>query len=372
MRATKAIVNLARLKYNIAQLQSLINPKSVMMAVVKANAYGHGALKVAEAAIEAGVSWLGVALPEEGAELRESGITVPILVLGQIDKSQSSLPIQYDLVQTVSSIAVARQLNEESRRLNKAVKIHLKLDTGMGRLGFQTIEEVLKASMDLKSMSSIHMEGAFTHFAAADEADHTYTKLQIRKFKNMIHIMQKSGIQLNWIHASNSAGIFNFPEANFSMVRPGISVYGYYPSAYIKSHAKVKLLPVLQWKTTIVHIKTMHVGETVSYGRSYVADKTIIVGTLPLGYADGYPRNLSNKASVLVSGKKAPIIGKICMDQMMIDITDIPEASVGSEVVLIGEQGGKQILADELAELSGTISYEILTSISERVPRLYV
>lgn len=224
---------------------------------------------------------------------------------------------------------------------------------------------------ELPSMSKIQVEGAFTHLATADEADMSYAREQIQYMNKMLLHIRERGINLNWVHAANSAGVFQLPDTNFNLVRCGISTYGYYPSDYIKEHAKIHLSPVLQWESRIAYVKAINSGDTVSYGRSYTADGNIKVATLPVGYADGYPRILSNKSSVLVCGKRAPVIGRVCMDQMMIDITDIPDANVGSAVVLLGKQGTNQITADELANLSGTISYEILTSISERVPRIY-
>lgn len=371
MRPTKAIINLSRFQMNIKQLRSLLNPNTDFMAVVKANAYGHGAIKMAEQAVLAGAAWLGVALPEEGAQLRESGIELPILVLGDITPEQCKTTLQYNLIQGVPSIETARYLNETAKQYGKKAKVHLKLDTGMGRIGFRTDEELHMIANELPSMSEIQVEGVFTHFATADEADSSYTREQIKSMDRMLLILRESGIKVNWIHAANSAGVFQFQDANYNLVRCGISIYGYYPSLYIKEQAKIELSPVLQWESRIAYVKSICSGETVSYGRAYTANGNIRVATLPVGYADGYPRILSNKSSVLVCGKRAPVIGRVCMDQLMIDITNIPDANMGSEVVLIGEQGSEQITADELAHLSGTISYEILTSISDRVPKIY-
>jgi len=372
MRPTKAIVNLKRLKQNIENLKALTKPEVSFMAIVKANAYGHGAVHVAKSAAQAGANWLGVALPEEGAELRENGIKLPILVLGEISPEQCSTVLQYDLTQAVPSIETARYLNSEAKAFGKKAKVHLKLDTGMGRIGFRSLEEIEKAADVLLQMDFLEIEGAFTHFAVADEEDRSYTTQQISKLESMLKVLANKGIKPGLVHASNSAGLICFPNASYNMVRCGISMYGYYPSLKSKEEAYPGLLPVLRWETHIAHIKTVETGSSISYGRTYIAQSTRRVATLPVGYADGYNRLLSNKAHVLVKGKKAPVIGRVCMDQIMIDITDIPDAVVGETVVLLGEQGSQKITAEDLADLCGTISYEILTSISERVPRVYI
>jgi alanine racemase len=371
MRPTTAIVNLGRLEHNIRSLRALTSPETAFMAIVKANAYGHGAEKTARCAIESGASWLGVALPEEGAELREKGIAVPILVLGEIDEEQCGTVLEYGLTQAVPSMETANCLNQAAISVGKKASIHLKLDTGMGRIGFRSLEGLKKAARELKEMEGLSVDGAFTHFASADETDPEYTREQIKKFNSMIQILKESGFQPYVLHASNSAGILRFPEANYSLVRGGISIYGYYPSTDSSLSDSVPLLPVLQWETKIVHIKNVEAGSSISYGRTYTASVERRIATIPVGYADGYNRLLSNRADVLIRGRRAPVIGRICMDQALVDISGIPEASLGDSVVLLGEQGRETISADELADLCGTISYEILTSISERVPRVY-
>ncbi len=371
MRPTRALINLGRLRQNIRNLKSLISGETSLMAVVKANAYGHGLLQIAKCSAESGAAWLGVALPEEGAELRENGISLPILVLGDVSEEQCETVIKYNLTQAVPSLKTARYLNSIAQYTGRKVGIHLKLDTGMGRIGFHNVDELRTAIKELHSMKGIFIDGAFTHFAAADEIDPDYTIIQIKRLENMQQIIQDAGFTLNWIHASNSAGLLMFPKAHYNLVRCGISLYGYYPSAHVEKHAKISLVPILQWETRIVYIKTLEAGSSVSYGRSFIASSTRKVATLPVGYADGYSRLLGNRASVLIRGKRAPVIGRVCMDQIMVDITHIPEAAVGDKAVLLGEQGAEKITADELADLCGTISYEILTSISQRVPRIY-
>ncbi len=371
MRPTKAVINLGRLKQNINKLKSLINSETSFMAVVKANAYGHGLLQIAQCAVQSGANWLGVALPEEGMELREQGILSPILVLGDVSEDQCATVVKYNLTQAVPSISTARRLNHIAQLTGNKAGVHLKLDTGMGRIGFHTIHELETALKEIQSMDGLTIEGVFTHLAAADEVNSDYTIEQINRLQSMLQILRTAGFKLNWIHACNSAGMLMFPSARYNMVRCGISMYGYYPSDHIEKKIGISLLPILQWETRIVYIKDLTPGSSVSYGRSYIASSARRVATLPVGYADGYKRLLGNRASVLIHGKRAPVIGRVCMDQIMVDISDIPEAVVGDRVVLIGEQEKEKITADELADLCGTISYEILTSISERVPRIY-
>ncbi|HHU78836.1 MAG: alanine racemase [Caldicoprobacterales bacterium] len=371
MRPTRAVINLTRFKQNMQNIKSLTDPDTAMMAVVKANAYGHGALQIAGHAVKAGAGWLGVAIPEEGMELRNNGISAPVLVLGGADREQCRISVIYNLTQAVPSLETAHLLNGCAAEYGRKARVHVKLDTGMGRIGFHRIEELEALVKELHSMKNIVLDGAFTHFAAADETDPAYTEEQIKRLDKMLNIIRESGIHLKWIHASNTAGVFQFPRANYNMVRCGIGLYGYYPSHDVMKNATVSLLPVMQWETEVVHIKDVDANSCISYGRTYSASTSRRVATLPVGYADGYNRLLSNRGSVLIHGKRAPVIGRVCMDQIMIDVTNIPEANIGSKVVLLGEQGKEKITADELADLCGTISYEILTSISERVPRIY-
>lgn len=371
MRPTRAIVSLSRLRNNISELRSLISHKTAFMAVVKANAYGHGLTDTAICAVNSGAQWLGVALPEEGALLREKGLDVPILVLGEIDRDQCGAVIDYDLIQSIPSLNTARILDESAKEKGRRVRIHIKLDTGMGRIGFRTTEDLQHLLEFLKNTDNLIVDGAFTHFAVSDEKDTSYTYMQIDRFNELLAFIRRYGFQPNTVHACNSAGVLRYKEAHYDLVRCGISMYGYYPSNEMEYH-KPKLLPALQWETKIAHIKYIESGDSVSYGRKYTAQKRVKVATLPVGYADGYNRLLSNNAEVLVRGYRAPVIGRICMDQMMVDVSDIPGVELGDQVVLIGEQGNESIYADELAEKCNTISYEILTSISDRVPRIYV
>lgn len=371
MRPTRVIIDLNRLRNNIKEIRSVIKEKTSIMAVVKANAYGHGLVQIAKCAAESGVEWLGVALPEEGMELRKSGISLPILVLGDASREQCEISVRYDLTQAVPSLITAHHLNDIALNSGKKAKVHIKLDTGMGRIGFNSVKELKTVVKEMQNMQGISIEGVFTHLATADEENSDYTIKQINCMEKMLEEIKESGLQIDCIHVSNSAGILMYPQSHYNMVRCGISMYGYFPSTFVKERTGIALKPIMQWETRILFIKTLETGSSVSYGRSFIASSPRKVATLPVGYADGYKRLFGNRASVLIRGRRAPVIGRVCMDQIMVDITDIPEAEIGDQVVLLGEQGNEKITADELADLCGTISYEILASISDRVPRIY-
>lgn len=370
VRSTVAIVDLNKLKHNIEILKKSLLDNTALMAVIKANAYGHGAVEVARNSLLAGASRLAVAIPEEGVELRESGIEAPILILGGIDPSQAELIFEYELNPCVFSYDMVNILNHQGIKLRKRIGVHVKVDTGMGRIGLKDENEILKFCSYIEGTESLYLEGIFTHFAAADNPDGSYTQFQLQKFNRVLSYLQKANIHFRWIHAANSAAIFRYPDTQFNMVRGGISMYGYYPSEHMKELGQLE--PILEWKTRIAFVKEVDKGESISYGRTYIADQNRIIATLPVGYADGYNRLLSNRGWVLINGKKAPIVGTICMDQFMVDVTEIPDVKPGDTAILLGKQGDEVITADDLAKLCNTISYEILVNISPRVPRIYV
>jgi alanine racemase len=371
MRPTRAIVNLSKLDENINQLRKVIKADARFMAIIKANAYGHGAIQVARQALDSGASWLGVAIPEEGAELRESGISAPILVLGGIDESQIKTVVEYDLSQCVFSLDTANLLEQEGKRLGKQVGVHIKIDTGMRRIGLVGLKEISEFCQQLKNKSHLRLEGIFTHFAAADEEDKSFTHEQSEQFSKALNMLYNIGIQFDCIHAANSAAIIDYPDTHFNLVRGGIAMYGYYPSREVKQ-SMVQLEPILRLETKVVHVKCIERGDSISYGRTFVAKEPMRIATLPIGYADGYSRKLSNKGWVLIDGQRANIVGTVCMDQIMVDVTHIPRVKIGDTAVLIGQQGSETVSADVLAHLAGTISYEILTGIASRVPRIYI
>lgn len=367
-RPVWAEINLDNLRYNLAQIRERIAGDTEIMAVIKANAYGHGAVPVARTLLAEGVQRFGVALPEEGVELRQAGITAPIHVLGEALSTQYQLIIDYDLTPTVARMETLEALNNLARARGIVKKIHVKIDTGMGRIGLQP-EEGLDFIKKAAVMSNIELEGLMTHFATADERDKDYCLQQGERFYKLCRELEKAGIRIPLKHAGNSATVIDLKGFHFNMVRPGIALYGLLPSDEVE---QLDLKPVLSWKARIDFLKELPAGSPISYGASYVTERKSRIATIPLGYADGYSRLLSNKGYVLVKGQKAPIRGRICMDQFMVDVTDIPGVEVGEEVVLIGRQGSESISAAELASLIGTIHYEILTNISSRVPRKYI
>jgi alanine racemase len=371
MRPTRVVIDLIKLENNIKEIKSQLDSKTAIMAIVKANAYGHGILEVAKAALKSGAHSLGVAIPEEGVKLRRGGIDCDILVLGGFATDQINLILDYNLSICLFSLDSAMLINKLAGEKRKKVKVHLKVDTGMGRIGVRDREEAVKLGIAINQMEHLILEGIFTHFSSADEPDQNYSSIQLDRFVSVVNDFRRAGIHPVWIHAANTASMVNFPKSHFNMVRIGIGIYGYIPGHALDSKRVIKVEPVLSWHTRVLHIKSIGVGSAISYGRTYIAQEPRIIATLPVGYGDGYSRLLSNKGWVLIRGKKAPIVGNICMDQMMVDVTDIPGTEVGDDVVLIGRQGDRSIFADDLAKLYGTISYEVLTGISARVPRIY-
>jgi alanine racemase len=337
------------------------------MVVVKADAYGHGALRVSQAALEGGADCLGVALPEEGAELRESGIDSPIYLLSEPFPESIPLLLKYDLTPTVYSRNFLVQLSREAQKKSREVRVHLKVDTGMNRVGvnfrkaLSFIEEVLKTP-------AIALEGVFTHFASADDLSSNFTQVQIERFKGVVEGAEKMKKDMIF-HAANSAAAILFPSSHFDMVRMGISVYGLYPSS--AAQEKISLIPALSWKAKIAYLKEVEKGEGISYGHTFHTPRKSLIATLPLGYADGFNRRLSNRAHVLVKGRRCRVVGTVCMDQFMVDVTDVDKVKEGEEVVIIGKQGEEEITATEMASWLETINYEVVCSISKRVPRVY-
>lgn len=366
-RPTWAEVNLGNVAYNVKEFRSHIPGPTRLMAVVKADAYGHGAAEIARAALAAGADWLAVALVEEGIRLRQAGLAAPILILGYLPPESLSAVIQYRLTPGITDLSTLLMMEDEARRQRRRVGVHLKVDTGMGRLGprgadsFDLVRRVLAST-------HLELEGVFTHFAAADEEDKSFTSAQLDKFKRIVETIKKEKPQVI-AHCANSAAAIELPEAYFDMVRIGISLYGLYPSQQVKR--LITLKPAMSLHTSIAFVKEVPAGIPISYGRTFVTTRPSRIATLPLGYADGYLRTLSGKAEFLIQGQRVPQVGRICMDYCMADITDLPEAGVGEPVIVFGSQGQEHISADELARLTGTISYEILCAVSARVPRYY-
>ncbi|MGQ9558389.1 MAG: alanine racemase [Desulfurispora sp.] len=368
----QAEINLAAIARNIQQIRSLLQPGTRIMGVVKANAYGHGAVPVSRVLLQNGASMLAVARAGEAVHLRQAGITVPILVLGYTPGEMFNELLAYSLTQTVFSLDYARQLDEAAARAGKKLTVHIKVDTGMGRLGFwHAREEALRDVLDIARLPHLEVEGIYTHFAAADSADKTYTEQQIQAFQEFLHRLQKQGLQVALRHCANSAGIIDHPEAHLDLVRPGIILYGLYPSVEVKRE-RLRLEPAMTFKTRIAQVKEVAAGFSVSYGCTYTTSGNTIIATLPVGYADGYSRLLSARGQVLVRGSRAGIIGRVCMDQCMIDVGHLPGVQPGEEVVLFGRQGQAWLPVEEWASWIGTINYEAVCMVSARVPRVYV
>jgi len=364
-------INLDAIVNNVKNIKKLIGEKKELMAVVKGNAYGHDILEVSSVVLNNGATRLAVARLEEGIFLRKAGITVPILILGLTLKQQAELLVSYNITPTVCEYEMIEKLSESAFKEGKIVKVHLKVDTGMGRIGICP-NHVLNFIKKLKVLKNVEIEGIFTHFSVADEKDKAYTEKQFRKFMEVLTVLKKEGIRIPAKHVGNSATLLDLPHMWLDLVRPGISVYGLYPSREVQK--TVKLIPAHSFKTRIVFLKELSTGESIGYGRTYTTKKKgTVVASLPVGYADGYNRRLSNQGEVLVRGRRFPVIGRVCMDQTMIDITNLPQVEIGDEVVLWGRQGQEEITVEEIADKIGTINYEIVhMPDKKRVPKLFI
>lgn len=370
IRNTKAIIDTDSLLHNIHQARRSVGTDVKLLAVIKANAYGHGIVEVGRFLEQSNeVDFFAVAIPEEGIKLRQNGITLPILILGATDDDHLCAVVQYSLTPAVFSLHTLRRLQAEAKNQNKQVPIHIKIDSGMHRIGIGSIRDFEDFLDELNNCPSIVAEGIFTHFAKADEDDFSYTDKQFAAFGEYVNAAKKRGLR-PIVHCCNSGGIFLHPQYACDMVRLGISLYGSHVNARLEKDYPLK--PVMRFSTNIVNLFTLKQGEGLSYNLRFVADRDITVATLPVGYGDGYKRCLTNKAKVLIGGRLCHQIGTICMDQMMVDVSGVQRVAIGDEAVLIGSQGGQSITSDDMASWADTISYEILLSISDRVPRLYI
>ena len=366
IRATWAEVNLTRLSRNLQAIRKAVTPAKVMI-VVKANAYGHGLAEVAKH-LGSQADYIGVAVLEEGIMLRELGVTVPILVLGGIWGDQVPHYLLHELTLTASSVERLEQINAVAARLGVKAKIHLKIDTGMERIGVHYYSAQALQETALKC-ANIEVEGIFSHFANADSSDLTHARLQLERFNEVLHFYEKHSLPVPIRHMANSPAILQLPESKLDMVRPGILFYGVYPGPEVPHTVPVQ--PALAWKSRVVYFKVVQADHPVSYGSTWQSDHPTRVVTVPVGYGDGYFRALSNRSQVIIRGRKYPQVGRVCMDQMMVNIEN-DSAYNGDEVTLIGESGDQVITAQDLADWAGTIPYEILTNINTRVPRVYL
>jgi alanine racemase len=376
-----AEIDLNAIAHNVRELRRRTDPRAKVMAVVKANGYGHGAVEVARTAIASGAEWLGVARLSEAIALREAGFSAPILVFGYTPPADAGRLLDFDLRQSVYSLDAARAYSEAAARTRR-IRVHLKVDTGMGRLGMVPAalsgqdprhavgEAFIREATAIARLPGISAEGIFTHFAAADSADLSSAQRQLTLFMEVISALKSSGLEFELRHSANSAAVIAIPESHLDLVRPGIALYGLKPSEEIDLTG-ISLKPAMALKTRIIHLKAVPAGTAISYGMTYRTPRATVIATVPAGYADGYRRLFSSRGSMLVHGRRVPVVGRVCMDLTMLDVGAVPEARIEDQVVIFGRQGGEFISADDLACDLGTINYEIVCDLASRVPRVY-
>lgn len=366
VRQVWAEVNLQTLRDNYFKLKACT--QSEMMPIVKADAYGHGVIPVVKTLMACGAQRYGVALLEEALEIKAVFPALTVMVLGATEQDHSDILVKEDIIPAIFLLSQAQALSEAAVKQNLTARLHIKIDTGMNRIGFR--ERDFADLMKIAALPNLFIEGIFTHLATSDQRDLSFAREQLKRFQSLYDKLKKSGLTIPIRHAANSAALLQFPEAHFELVRPGISLYGYTPSAQMS--AADGLEPVMSWKAKVSHIKSIKAGESVSYGRTFQAAYPTHVATIPVGYADGLRRALSNQGEMLIHGRRSTIIGRVCMDQTMLEVTKIPGVQVGDVVTILGKDGYDQISATEMAEWIGTISYEVVCGISKRVPRVYL
>lgn len=370
-----AEIDLGAIAHNLKELRRAARPRASLMAVIKANAYGHGAAEVARLAADEKADWLGVANFHEGMALRKARIQLPVLIFGYTPASLAPALQELDLTPSVYSVDMARALSENLTPGENPLNIHVKLDTGMGRLGIlstddpRTQEKAFQEVKAIAALKPLHLQGLYTHFANADSEDQSYSKTQLARFLEILSHLKASGVSPDIAHAANSAAVIDFPESHLDMVRPGISMYGSYPSSSMEN--RIRLKPAMTVKTRIIQLKNVPKGFKASYHMTWEAKAPTKIATIPIGYADGFNRLLSSKASMLVNGQRAKVAGRVCMDLTLLDVGHIPGVAVEDEVVVFGKQGKETLLVEELAQAAGTISYEIYTRIGDRIERIY-
>ena len=365
-------IDLDAIEYNIEMMKANIQDGVKMLAVIKTDGYGHGAVQIARLLSTKEYIWgYAVATLEEAVILRHRGITKPILVLGCIFQDQRRSMIEHEIRMTVYTEEMAREVSDLAVSMGKNAYIHIKLDTGMSRLGFPTCQESVEHITNISRMPNLVMEGMFTHFAKADETDKSFTRKQMEEYCWMKDALAEEAVTFTYYHCSNSAGIIDMKEANMDLVRAGIATYGMYPSEEVVKE-NVPLKPAMELISHVAHVKWVKTGTPISYGGTFVTNKCTRVATIPVGYGDGYPRSLSNKGYVLIKGKKAPILGRVCMDQFMVDVTEITDVQYGDRVTLIGEDGSEKLPVEVLSDLSGRFNYEFVCDLGKRIPREYI
>lgn len=367
-RPTIALISLSAVRNNIIAIREKVGPKCRVMAVVKADAYGHGMIPVAKAAMEAGAAWLGIATVDEAVTLRESGFRTPILILGPSFPADAETLVSHDISVAVGSLEAARALGRAGLKLKKKALVHLKVDTGMGRFGFWW-KDLLPLLTGIKKIRGIHLQGCFTHFAVSDVADFKYTKWQNASFRKFLAAAQEAKVNFDLIHAANSGAILQHPDTCYDLVRAGVMLYGMLPDA--ETMPTVPIEPVMTLGTRLVEVRTHPKGRFLSYGCTFQTKRKSRIGILPIGYGDGLSRRLSGRGEVLIRGCRAPIVGRVCMDQVLVDVTDIPGACVGDDVLLWGKKGDDVLKVEEVASWMQTITYEVTCALGRRVPRIY-
>ena len=367
-RPTVCFIDHEALRWNLRQIRQRVGTQVKILCMVKANGYGHGAAAIAKTLAGAGADAFGVATLEEGVELRRAGIRAPVLVLAGAYDDQLDEFFNHSLTPVVHELSRLADLEQSVQQRGSTLPVQLKIDTGMGRLGLVAAECDAWIG-DLKKLRALEIAGVFSHFSHAESVEGDYTRRQLEIFKRVIERLRAESIRPTLVHLANSAATITLPAAYFDMVRPGIMLYGVYPAPAMAS--QISLKPVLAWQTKILQLKKVPAGASISYGQTFITQRESLIATLPIGYADGYPRLLSNRGEVLVGGQRAQVTGRVCMDLTMIDVTDIRNVKQGDEVVLLGRQSDAEISADQIAAWANTISYEILTSISARVPRIH-
>jgi alanine racemase len=377
-----AEIDLNAIAGNVRELRRRTDPGAKLMAVVKADGYGHGAVEVARTALANGAQWLGVARLREAVPLRDSGLEAPILVFGYTPPADAAWLVDYDLRQSVCSLDVARAYSAAAQARGRRVRVHLKVDTGMGRLGLvpaalsepesgQAVGEgFTRTAADIARLPGLELEGIFTHFAASDSADKSFSERQLALFLDVVSTLRTKGVEFAVRHAANSAAVIAIPQSHLDLVRPGIALYGLRPSEEVDLNG-VDLNPAMALKTRIIHLKKVPAGTCISYGMTHRTPQPTLIATVPAGYADGYRRSFSSRGAMLVHARRVPVIGRVCMDLSMLDVGAVPEVRVEDEVVIFGRQGGEIISADDLARELGTINYEIVCNVAARVPRVY-
>jgi len=371
MRQAWLEVSSRALVHNLNALRKIVVGDARFMSVIKANAYGHGAVEVARILQRNGVAYFGVATLQEGLALRENGVGGEILIFGRTSPEDIAAALKHNLTQTVYSFAQAEAIDQCAHSGDTPAKVHLKIDTGLGRTGYLPNQTAVSEIQKITRLPNLKIAGIYSHFAVADSLDSSYTLEQFARFQKVLGDLERNGIEIPLKHIANSAAIINYPATHLDLVRAGIAQYGYYPDAAMAREDKIQLRPAMTVRTRLVQVKKVAPGSSIGYGCTFTSATPMIIGTIPVGYGDGYPRSLSNRGEVLIGGRRRPIVGRICMDQFMADVSRPPVPEVGDEVVVMGTQGEEAVTADEIAAMDNTISYEILCRLGLRLPRIH-